>query len=67
MEEIFNICPYTPSSVAGDVFSVSLHTSPVYFDKRFEDSEGFLNDYRKEFQTLTKNLQVMEFYMGALR
>lgn len=50
-----NICPDTPSSATVDVFAVTVHTSPLYLEKRLEESEKVLNDY-KEFQTLSMKL-----------
>lgn len=66
MYDRVRICLYTPSSAAADLFASIVQTSTVDLEKRLEESEKVLNDYKKKIETITKNVYVKEFYIGTL-
>lgn len=52
--------------MAGDVLSVTLQTHPVNLERGLEECKKVINENKKKVETLTKKLQVREFYICAL-
>lgn len=56
MEFIVNIFLENPSPAAGNIFSLTMHISPVKLENILEESENVLKD-SKEVQSLSKALE----------